>query len=369
VAAIGGGRVTLFGIVLDADNPQGCPDPSELRAFTTARLIAKDSEQLYEYAERLQLAGIEVALVWTLASVGNPPEPDTVRRIADRCRVVYHIVGNEPDAVYNLDAEGNPHPSTASDAMDEDAFADWFDGVAPIIREEQEMAELILAGMVSGQPWAARKYVDAVQARGHQIDGLDLHLYNTPPGDLYRKLSLYIAEFPSRPLYMFEWSRPAHEIADFMKALEYYHVRVACFHAWHETDIVGLHDAAGRETDAYYALIDGITAAKIRRQTEVRMGKLEDTESKEWWKIGLAWKETGETEAPPAMEFQALDGRIMRLRGYDYGVGMEVGSGTVYQPAEATEESFARLMANAIQKRPEVIKAALEAAGFRVVPI
>jgi hypothetical protein len=162
-----------------------------------------------------------------------------------------------------------------------------------------------------------------------------------------------------------EWNRPSSEIADYVQMLGVERVHAAFFFSWHRFDVEALHDEQGRPTDLY----DAYLAAIAQSLPEVTMGKLEETESKEWWKIGPAWKETGETEAPPAMEFRAIDGRIMRLRGYDYGLGMEVGSGTVYQPAEATEESFARLMANAIQKRPEVIKAALEAAGFRVVPV
>jgi hypothetical protein len=319
--------MTLFGVVCDALNPAGCPDPEALSWAEVVRLTASDSQQLYGYAKRLQAAGIKVALVWTLASVGNHPDPEVVRRIVRRCPAEFHVVGNEPDSVYNLDADGNPYPSEASDGMAEQVFGPWFHAVATAIRTIQPDTLIILAGMVSGQPWAARKYVDAVRRSGHRLDGLDLHLYNTTPGELGTKLNLYREEFPTLALYMSEWSRPASEIWDFMQGLESFGVAMALYHAWHQTDIEGLHDESGHPTDRHHAYLAALAArpfagsgnAATESNTEgENVMKIEERDQQSDFPLGNRWAETGKT-------WKAHDvGGGVRLAGYDRGVLIEI---------------------------------------------
>jgi len=329
--------VTLFGCVLDAENPAGCPDPAELLAagFMVVRLTAKDSQQLYAYAERLRAAGIKIVLVWTLATVGKRPRAEVVERIARRCPADYHIIGNEPDAIYNLDDDGNPYPSDASDAMDEHTFGPWFGAVVTPLRHVQPSAIVILAGMVSGQPWAARRYVDVVRRSGHRLDGIDLHLYNTRPDELGPKLELFAAEFPTLPLYMSEWSRPAAEIGDFMRVLEAFDVAFALYFAWMPTDLEGLRDADGQPTAEYFTY-----AGELARRPFVTSGPVDtesngegDEMSKYTVAEGIANAMAERGDEPASDETYRPDGQTSEAFG-------QSGCWYVYLPATNTVQVF-----------------------------
>lgn len=93
---------------------------------------------------------------------------------------------------------------------------------------------------------------------------------------------------------------------------------------------------------------------------ETPVSKLETAEQNGQLILGDRW------QGLPILEVQTASGEVMEVGFYTDGIAVAAPDGSIYQPAEGTHVSLARLMASAIEKEPGVIRAAFEAAGFQV---
>lgn len=348
--------MTVQGVAVPTD-VLTAPSPPDLYPIPAVRSVALRSDDFYRYQDHLTAAGIHRACVVTTESLGANPDgwASAMAELLDNVVPSYWIVGNEADAGY-LAAH-----SQASDRMDPPVYAQFWGAVVPQIRRRQPGVPVVTFGFVSGSPEVVMDYAEFCA----EADLANIHPWSKTAAETSLLLASIRAALGNGTRFLIgEWNRSAAEIPGYMKMLQAERVEVAFFFSYHTFDVPGLTDLQGQKTDRYYAFIEALRAP----EPETTMGKLEDAETQPWWKIGAAWKEPGEREVPPVMEFQALDGRIMRLRGYDFGVGMEVGSGTVYQPSEGTMPSQLELFKKALQEDPEGWKQIFREAGFRVVP-
>jgi hypothetical protein len=230
-------------------------------------------------------------------------------------------------------------------------------------------AKLIIGGLVSGQPSLAPEYVRAVKRIGGHPSAIDVHPYARDAESAAGLLFAYHALL-AMPYVVLEWHRDGPEIPGFVRMMERRGIEYAAYFSWAPFDIPALLDEQGNRTERYHRYVQALREAPAPKEVST-MGKLEEVRAAggRGWVIGNPWKEPHEAEPSPPVELQATDGRIVRLASFDYGVGVEMPSGTVYQPLEGTDASFAAGFANALQHKEsrEVMRAALEAAGFRLV--
>ena len=212
----------MLGCVLDALNPAAAPDPATY-PFKAARLVAFDDERFYAYAEALDAAGVQLALVLARETFGDGDRAAICTAIAEHIAPALFIVGNEEDA--GLLAE----PSPSSWSMTPTEYADLWHTCTTAIRAVQPGAQFVVGGLVSGQLVALLDYVPIA---GDE-DGVDIHPYGKTAVETAMLLNAYRATGETdAPFLVLEWNRPASEIPDYCKMLDAQGVQVACWFAW-----------------------------------------------------------------------------------------------------------------------------------------
>lgn len=357
--------MTVHGVCIATD-PALMPAADQLTAFSLVRLVYTPVPDCHAAIHAYQAQGLTVAVVLARESFGNG-YPATLAATCDtfarNCAPDLIVVGNEMDAW----ALGEPSP--ASWSMTPEQYAELWATCEEVICARLFGCKLAIGGLVSGQPGLAPEYVRAVKRVGGHPSAIDIHPYardaESAAGLLYAYQSLL-----SMPYVVLEWNREAAEIPAFVRMIERRGITHAAYFSLHQFDVPALMDEQGNPTERYESYVQALSGPQAIETKEVTMGKLEATEGQErWWVAGGPWPEPPE---PPmkVTEIQTMDGGVVRLRGYQYGLGIELPDGTVYQPGEGSDTSFAHLFANALQYEDsrEVMRAALEAAGFRIVP-
>lgn len=345
--------MTLHGVAVPTD-VLTAPSPADLYPIAAVRSVALRSDDFYRYQDHLTAAGIHRACVVTTESLGANPEgwAAAMAELLDNVVPSWWFVGNEQDAGY-LAAH-----SHASDRKDPPVYARFWDAVVPQIRARQPGVPIVTGGFVSGSPEVLMDYAEFC----HEADLVNVH----PWGKTAAETSLLLAslrEALGRPMRFLigEWNRPAAEIAGYIKMLQTERVEVAFYFSFHTFDVPGLTDHLGQKTDRYYAFIEALNAP----EPEAGMGKLEEAQSQDWWVLGRVWDDDGPMDTE---EIETKSGRVIRMRGHEHGVGIELPSGTVYQPGEATQTSYVENFRRVLLKDPETFKQIFRDAGFRVVP-
>jgi hypothetical protein len=212
-----------FGVVVDPLNVHGRPDPDRLTAYEWVRVTAFDSDILYTYCQRLHEYGIKYAAVVVRETFGAwPPSREVMERIARRMSPTLWVIGNE------FDAGVLPEESPSSWVQTPEEFEAMYGLVCRAIHHVSPRARCVLGGSVSGQPGVWLKYVEAVERSGLPIDGYDVHPYNKTAEEARDLLAQYQKLRPALPLYVFEWWRPWHEVAEFHAMLD----ETAKAHTW-----------------------------------------------------------------------------------------------------------------------------------------
>ena len=196
---------------------------------------------------RLHLAGIETGLVLALESMGDDPAawPERAREYVRTCRPTALIIGNEMDA-YVL---GVPSPSSWSLRPDE--YRNLVGRVIAGLEGVWPRPILVGGGSVSGQP----TWWDDVDPRGIGLQAIDIHPYGKDPEEARMLLRLYARH--GLPLYVFEWSRAAEEIAAYATMLEEENIQAGCYFCWSDAMVpgFGLLDDQGNKHPEFDALM------------------------------------------------------------------------------------------------------------------
>lgn len=216
--------MTLHGVVLDALNPAGCPDPRLLAmcGLNGGRLVAFRDQRFVDYQHTLEGAGagagagagFETAVV--LAGESFTGAADDLSFYASAIHPTVWVIGNEQDA-WMLGVE-----SPSSWSMLPAEYGVLFARCATTILAVQPAARLVLGGFVAGQPTALGDYLKAIRQTGYTgpIHGFDLHPYGKSAAeavDLFAQYDQYVE--PGMWGYALEINRPANEIAEYEQML------------------------------------------------------------------------------------------------------------------------------------------------------
>ena len=227
------GRHPFLGVNLDPTNPGGRPPVRELGELGWARVIARPGPQLTvvaNYMHRLHQAGVQTGLVLARESFTGSSAEWGIQAgwYVQICRPTALIIGNEMDA----DLLGVESPS--SWVMEPGAYNMLVDSILVYVKDWiYPQPLLIIGGQVAGQPseWLTGVDIGA-------FDGVDIHPYGKGPQEMAELLSAYQAIY-HLPLYVFEWSRPAEEIPEYVKVLGRLGVQAACYFCWSDAMVPG----------------------------------------------------------------------------------------------------------------------------------
>lgn len=161
----------MSGVCADALNAGGAPSPGEIRAAGAdgVRLVALDDDRFFAYAEELLADGLKLAVVLARESFTTADYAGMAAFYSERVWPTYVCLGNEPDA-YLL-----PEPSPSSWSMRPAEYARFWHAAAWTWRSRQPETPLLVAGLVSGQPWWARGLKPLLDPAP---DGWDVHPYS-----------------------------------------------------------------------------------------------------------------------------------------------------------------------------------------------
>ncbi len=181
----------IYGVNVDPENQDGRPDPAVLRHLGAnwVRLVARDTAEVHDYADRCHMAGLNVLAVVARESAGYMlPTADM------------HQIGNEPD-----------HTGASSWTRTPDQYIeDW-----RIYRETYLELPMIAAGLASGD-------VAWWQAVGPQLKGCAaaaVHPYDKTATQAQILLAAYRKVRPDCALWVTEWFRQPDQIVPFARML------------------------------------------------------------------------------------------------------------------------------------------------------
>lgn len=201
---------------IDPDNPNGGrPDPAELLRYGIRGVALVPRRGMADYVAYLQAAGLLVFARITEQSEGY---------VLEDCPADIYQLGNEPDLAGHPDT----HSSQEYIAWWNLYYGTWFAPSEPLAGYP-----VIAAGLCSGDTGWWRKVRDLGGLQG--CSGLAVHPYGKPAAEAYKLLSAYRALTPTLPVWVTEWHRPAHEIAEYLAVLRRTSwIAGDAFFCWHD---------------------------------------------------------------------------------------------------------------------------------------